>query len=211
MQEKLAQSAMVQHSRALDEHSRKSNAMQDIIDEQQRLLNESHLDFTELTDQKRQLAEQIASLNSSLEDQVHLLDENRCSMVDEQQARKHAETNLANSNQTIALLNVKTEALENSLQREAAGRRKAEAALRRASVTAEIDSIARTSQMQIDAEKKVLRLSQELSSTKLLALSHHRMAQANIKQGQVEIERLMRLLDSMHRNPQNESAIRNAG
>ena len=76
------------------------------------------------------------------------------------------------------------------LQRESAARRKAESALNRASETADPNSVAKITQMQIEAERQTERLMRELDSTRLLCLSVQQQANTKIRRGQLEIIRL---------------------
>jgi len=86
---------------------------------------------------------------------------------------------------------------QTKLQREAAGRRKVESALKLASEVASADSVTRVVQAQIDAEQRSERLVRELESTRLIGLSMQQKAIAKIQQSNKEIARLRLELEQL--------------
>ncbi len=97
---------------------------------------------------------------------------------------------VAELNQTREQLQEQLTQLQKRLQREAAGRRKVESAMKLASEVAPADSVTRMVQAQIDSEQRSERLTRELESMRLLGLRMQQKAIAKIQQSQKEIGRL---------------------
>jgi chromosome segregation ATPase len=110
---------------------------------------------------------------------------------DASQASHKSEFTVTQLNRTIAWLEHTSESLQDSLQREAAARRKAESILKQLAEDEEhpapIPSVAQSAAMQIEADERINRLTRELDATRKMRLIERKQALAELKRLSEEI------------------------
>ena len=97
---------------------------------------------------------------------------------------------IAQRDRMIALLEQEAVAMQGRLQREAAARRKAESAIKRAVETGGLSAAAREAWSQIDADTQVERLHRQINALRTVSLLERQRALAEISRYKKEIERL---------------------
>jgi deferrochelatase/peroxidase EfeB len=101
------------------------------------------------------------------------------------QASDKSEFTVTQLNRTIAWLEHTSESLQDSLQREASARRKAESILKQLTEDdkhpAPIPSVAQAAALQIEADEKINRLTRELDATRKMRLIERKQALSELK------------------------------